>query len=111
MDDMLVSTTSVLDGKRITRYLGIVSGEAIMGANILRDLMAGIRDIIGGRSAAYEESLREAKNIAMQEMIDQARSLGANGIIGIDLDYESIPMGNGSGMMMVTAAGTAINWE
>lgn len=109
MSDMLLSTTSTLDGRRIVKYLGIVSGEAIMGANILRDFMAGIRDIIGGRSAAYEQSLREAKDIAMQEMIEQARAMGANGVIGVDLDYENI--GTNGGMMMVTAAGTAIVWE
>lgn len=109
MSDMLLSTTSTLDGRRIVKYLGIVSGEAIMGANILRDFMAGIRDIIGGRSAAYEQSLREAKDIAMQEMVEQARAMGANGVIGVDLDYENI--GTNGGMMMVTAAGTAIVWE
>jgi uncharacterized protein YbjQ (UPF0145 family) len=105
-EEMLVSTTSVLEGKRIIRYLGIVSGEAILGANIFRDFMAGIRDVIGGRSAAYEESLREAKNIAMNEMVNEARQRGANAVIGIDLDYENI--GQNGGMMMVTAAGTAV---
>jgi uncharacterized protein YbjQ (UPF0145 family) len=102
---MLITTTSTLDGKRITRYLGLVSGEAILGANIFRDLFAGIRDIVGGRSAAYETELRRAKDIALKEMQDQATALGANGIVGVDLDYETV--GNGS-MLMVSASGTAV---
>lgn len=104
--DFIISTTSTLDGYRVVRYLGLVSGEAIMGANIIRDFMAGIRDVIGGRSAAYEESLREAKDLAIQEMVEQARSRGANAVIGVDLDYENI--GSNGSMMMVTAAGTAV---
>jgi uncharacterized protein YbjQ (UPF0145 family) len=105
---MLLTTTSTLDGIRIHRYLGIVSGEAIMGANIFRDFFAGIRDIVGGRSAAYEEELRRAKDIAIQEMMAQATQYGANAIVGIDLDYETIEMGKGGGMLMVTASGTAV---
>ncbi|MGE3267941.1 MAG: heavy metal-binding domain-containing protein [Chloroflexota bacterium] len=104
----LVTTTSTLEGIRIVRYLGIVSGEAILGANIFKDFFAGIRDIIGGRSGAYEEELRKAKMIALEEMTTQARELGANAVIAVDLDYETISMGNSGGMLMVTAAGTAV---
>lgn len=103
---MLVTTTSTLDGKRIKTYLGLVSGEAILGANIFRDLFAGIRDIVGGRSAAYEQELRKAKDIAVQEMLDQAKALGANAVVGVDLDYETV--GQSGGMLMVSASGTAV---
>jgi uncharacterized protein YbjQ (UPF0145 family) len=106
---MLVTTTSTLDGKRITKYLGLVSGEAILGANIFRDLFAGIRDIVGGRSAAYEQELRRAKDIAVQEMIEQAKGLGANAVVGVDLDYETV--GQSGGMLMVSASGTAVVCE
>ncbi len=101
---MLISTTSVLQDKRVTRYLGVVSGEAILGANIVRDVLAGIRDVVGGRSAAYEQELRKAKDLALREMEEQAAGLGANAIIGVDLDYETL--GNGT-MLMVSASGTA----
>jgi uncharacterized protein YbjQ (UPF0145 family) len=104
---MIMTTTSQLMGHDIREYLGIVSGEAILGANIFRDFFAGLRDIVGGRSAAYEASLREAKEIALQEMTEAAQRLGANAVIGIDLDYENITMGNGS-MLMVSASGTAV---
>ena len=104
---MLISTTSTLDGKPIATYLGLVSGEAILGANIFRDIFAGIRDIVGGRSAAYEQELRKAKSIAVQEMIDQAQHLGANAVVGVDLDYETI--GQGGSMLMVSASGTAVS--
>ena len=103
---MLVTTTSTLDGKRITKYLGLVSGEAILGANIFRDLFAGIRDIVGGRSAAYEQELRRAKDITVQEMLEQAKGLGANAVVGVDLDYETV--GQSGGMLMVSASGTAV---
>ncbi|MBI1931251.1 MAG: heavy metal-binding domain-containing protein [Ignavibacteriales bacterium] len=103
---MLVTTTNTIEGKKITKYLGLVSGEAILGANIFKDLFAGIRDIIGGRSAAYENELRKAKQIAIEEMIEQTKSLGGNAIIGVDLDYETIST-NGS-MLMVAASGTAV---
>jgi uncharacterized protein YbjQ (UPF0145 family) len=106
---MLVTTTSTLDGKRITKYLGLVSGEAILGANIFRDLFAGIRDIVGGRSAAYEQELRRAKDIAVQEMLEQAKGLGANAVVGVDLDYETV--GQSGGMLMVSASGTAVVCE
>jgi len=105
---MLVVTTPGLDGRRVTRYLGLVSGDAILGANIFRDLFAGIRDIVGGRSAAYERELREAKRIALEEMQQEAAELGANAVVGVDLDYETITMGSGGGMLMVSASGTAV---
>ncbi|MDX2230334.1 MAG: heavy metal-binding domain-containing protein [Leptolyngbyaceae cyanobacterium bins.349] len=108
---MIVTTTSNLDGKRIVTYCGVVSGEAILGTNIFRDFFAGIRDIVGGRSAGYERSLREAKQTAMQEMIDAATALGANAVIGIDIDYETINVGDGGSMMMVAASGTAVRYE
>ena len=103
---MLLSTTHTLDGKTVTKYHGLVSGEAILGANIFKDFFAGIRDIVGGRSAAYEEELRKAKDIAVAEMQTQAAALGANAVIGIDLDYETI--GSGGSMLMVSASGTAV---
>lgn len=105
---MILTTTSHLPGREIEDYLGIVSGEAILGANVFRDFFAGLRDIVGGRSAAYEASLREAKEIALREMTASARELGANAVIGIDLDYENITTGNGGGMLMVSASGTAV---
>ena len=104
---MLLSTTSVLEGKQIVKYHGLVSGDAILGANVFRDLFAGIRDIVGGRSAGYEKELRRAKDLAIQEMIEQAQALGANEIIGIDLDYETV--GQGGSMLMVSASGTAVS--
>ena len=105
---MIVVTTPNLEGRRITRYIGLVSGEAILGANIFRDLFAGIRDIVGGRSAAYEQELRKAKQLAIDEMQDQAQRLGGNAVVGVDLDYETISMGSGGGMLMVSASGTAV---
>ncbi|MCB9250559.1 MAG: heavy metal-binding domain-containing protein [Ignavibacteriales bacterium] len=103
---MLVTTTNTIEGKKITKYLGLVSGEAILGANVFKDLFAGIRDIIGGRSAAYEAELKKAKNIAIEEMIEQCKSLGGNAIIAVDLDYETIQAGGS--MLMVAASGTAV---
>ncbi len=105
---MIITTTSVLSGKEVTEYHGLVSGEAILGANVFRDFFAGIRDIVGGRSGAYERALREAKEIAISEMEDEAQRLGANAVIGVDLDYENITTGNGGGMLMVSASGTAV---
>ena len=105
---MIVTTTSTLQDKTVAEYKGVVSGEAILGANIFRDFFAGIRDIVGGRSAAYEQSLREAKDIAIKEMVDAAQSMGANAVIGVDIDYENITVGNGGSMLMVAASGTAI---
>ena len=102
---MLITTTSTIEGRTI-EYLGLVSGEAILGANIFKDFFAGIRDIVGGRSAAYEGELRKAKDIALAEMREQAQRLGANAIIGVDLDYETISVGGE--MLMVSASGTAV---
>jgi uncharacterized protein YbjQ (UPF0145 family) len=108
---MLIVTTDGIEGKRITRHLGLVSGEAILGANIFRDFFAGIRDIVGGRSAAYEQELRKAKDIAIAEMEAQAAALGANAVVGVDLDYETIQVGGGGGMLMVSASGTAVHTQ
>lgn len=101
---MVVTTTNTLDGYSVEQYLGIVSGETIIGANLFKDFFASITDIVGGRSSAYEQVLREAKATAMNEMEMQARAFGANAIVGIDLDYETIR----DGMLMVTASGTAV---
>lgn len=104
---MILSTTPSLEGHRITSYLGIVTGETIIGANIFKDFFAGITDIVGGRSSAYERVLREAKSTALAEMQQQAKAFGANAVVGIDLDYETIR----EGMLMVTASGTAVRVE
>lgn len=106
---MIITTTPTVEGRPVREYLGIVSGEAIMGANMFKDIFAGIRDIVGGRSGAYEEELRRAKDIALQEMEDNARRLGANAILGVDLDYETV--GSNGSMLMVTASGTAVRLE
>ena len=103
---MILSTTNNIDGKPVKDYLGIVSGETIIGANIFKDFFAGIRDIVGGRSGSYEKVLREAKEIALKEMTDNALRMRADAIIGIDLDYETV--GPNGGMLMVTASGTAV---
>jgi uncharacterized protein YbjQ (UPF0145 family) len=105
---MLLTTTPNIDGKKIVTYHGLVSGDAILGANVFRDLFAGIRDIVGGRSAAYEKELRKAKDLAIQEMTQQAQAMGANAIVGIDLDYETV--GQGASMLMVSANGTAVTY-
>ncbi|MGH2380213.1 MAG: heavy metal-binding domain-containing protein [Candidatus Limnocylindria bacterium] len=102
---MIQTTTPGIDGRTVTEYLGVVTGEAILGANIFRDLFAGVRDIVGGRSAAYEDELRKAREIAMKELAAEASDRGADAVVGIDLDYETV--GNGS-MLMVTASGTAV---
>lgn len=104
---MILTTTPSIEGKRITQYMGIVSGETIIGANVFRDFLAGIRDFVGGRSQAYEEVLRKAKNIALMEMQQAAVQRGANAVVGIDLDYETV----GGSMLMVTASGTAVYVE
>jgi uncharacterized protein YbjQ (UPF0145 family) len=106
---MLITTTNTIEGKRITQYYGLVSGETIIGANLVKDLFASITDIVGGRSGAYEQTLREAKDTALQEMTQEAQRLGANAIIGVDLDYETL--GSGGSMLMVTACGTAVRIE
>ncbi len=103
---MLLTTTSTIEGKEIEQYYGLVSGETIIGANIVRDFLAGIRDIVGGRSGSYEQVLREAKQECLKEITAQAQAMGANAIIGIDLDYETV----GGSMLMVTAAGTAVRY-
>ena len=103
---MLMTTTSAVEGKPVSRYLGIVTGEAIIGANVFRDLFASVRDIVGGRSATYERGLAEARETAMREMQDKANQLGANAVIGIDLDYEVL--GQNNGMLMVSVSGTAV---
>ncbi|RMF11167.1 MAG: hypothetical protein D6762_00010 [Candidatus Neomarinimicrobiota bacterium] len=105
---MLLSTTPSLEGSSIKSYLGVVTGDAILGANIFRDLFAGIRDIIGGRAAAYEEELRKAKDIALEEMQAEARKLSANAIVGVDLDYETLSASTAGNMLMVSASGTAV---
>ena len=107
---MLVLTTPSIEGKTIQTYYGLVTGEAILGANVFRDLFASIRDIVGGRSGAYEEELRKAKEIAVEEMCEQAQKLGANAVLGVDLDYETIGGGSGS-MLMVSASGTAVSYD
>jgi len=104
---MLISTTPNIEGKKIVKYLGIVSGEAILGANIFRDFFANITDIIGGRASSYESELRNAKGIAINEMTADASYLGANAIVGVDLDYETI----GQSMLMVSVSGTAVIYE
>ena len=103
---MILTTTTSVDGRPVRTYLGLVTGEAILGANLFRDLFAGIRDIVGGRSAAYERELAKARQVALDEMSDRARQLGADAIVGIDLDYEVL--GTQNGMLMVSASGTAV---
>ncbi len=103
---MLITTTPSIDGQRITRYCGVVAGEAILGANIFKDLFAGIRDLVGGRSGTYERELQRARDIALEELRQRAQELGANAVVGIDLDYEVL--GQGNGMLMVSASGTAV---
>jgi uncharacterized protein YbjQ (UPF0145 family) len=106
---VLVVTTNSVEGKRVSQYHGLVSGEAILGANIFKDLFANIRDIVGGRSAAYEKELRRAKDIAIEEMCEQARALGGNAVLAVDLDYETV--GQTGGMLLVSASGTAVTLE
>ena len=103
---MLVTTTPTIEGKPIKQYVGLVTGEAILGANLFKDLFAGIRDIVGGRSGAYERELRRAQEIAISEMQQMAQARGANAIVGVDLDYEVI-----NNMLMVSASGTAVSLE
>ena len=103
---VIVTTTPSVEGRKITSYQGIVTGEAIMGANIFKDLFAGIRDIVGGRSATYERELRRAREIAMEEIKTAAAEMGANAVVGIDLDYETV--GTNASMLMVTISGTAV---
>ena len=106
---MLMTTTPSVEGKRIVRYFGVVTGETIIGENVFRDFLAGVRDFFGGRSASYEAVLREAKDTALEEMARQAEALGANAVVGIDLDYETV--GGSGSMLMVTCSGTAVRVE
>jgi len=103
---MIITTTTSIEGRPVRDYIGIVTGEAILGANIFKDLFAGIRDIVGGRSGAYEEELRKARAIALEDLAAAASQLGADAVIGVDLDYETV--GQGGSMLMVTASGTAV---
>ena len=103
---MLLTTTPTLDGRKIREYKGVVTGEAILGANVFRDLFASIRDIVGGRSGAYEKVLKDARDMALDELAEEARLLGANAVVGIDLDYEVL--GSNGSMLMVSASGTAV---
>lgn len=106
---MIMTTTNELEGREVKKYLGVVTGEAILGANIFKDIFAGIRDIVGGRSASYERELQEARRIAFGELEEKANRVGANAVIGIDIDYETIGA-NGS-MLMVSVSGTAVMAE
>ncbi|MBA4760111.1 heavy metal-binding domain-containing protein [Sphingosinicella sp.] len=103
---MILSTTPTIEGRPATKYHGVVTGEAILGANIFRDLFAGIRDIVGGRAGSYETVLRDARQQALDELAAEAQRLGANAVVGIDLDYEVL--GQGGSMLMVSASGTAV---
>ena len=103
---MIITTTPQIEGYQIREYKGVVTGETIIGANIFKDLMAGIRDIVGGRSASYEKVLRDAKDSSLREMMERASAMGANAIVGIDIDYETI--GGSGSMLMVATSGTAV---
>jgi uncharacterized protein YbjQ (UPF0145 family) len=104
-ESVIVTTTPAVEGRAVRDYLGVVTGEAILGANIVRDLFAGVRDIIGGRSGSYEHVLREARQTALREMEEEGRRLGADAVVGVDLDYETVGQGT---MLMVTCSGTAV---
>jgi len=104
---MIVTTTTTIEGQPVREYIGIVTGEAILGANFFKDIAAGFRDIVGGRSATYERELRKARDLAIQEMVAQATELGGTAIVGVDIDYETLQVGGG-GMLMVAASGTAV---
>jgi uncharacterized protein YbjQ (UPF0145 family) len=105
---MIITTTPEVHGKTIKKYHGLITGEAILGANIVRDLFAGIRDLVGGRAAAYEKELSRAREIAIQEMSEKAQQMGANAVVGVDIDYETVGSG---GMLMVSVSGTAVTLE
>ena len=106
---MIITTTSNIEGKTVKAYLGVVAGEAVMGANVFRDLFAGIRDIVGGRSGAYEKELRKAREVAFEDLEEAASALGANAIVAVDIDYEVL--GDKGGMLMVSVSGTAVRIE
>ena len=103
---MIVTTTPTIEGKKVLAYKGVIAGEAILGANLFKDLFAGIRDLVGGRSATYERELQNAREIALEELQQKARDLGANAVIGVDIDYEVL--GQNNGMLMVSVSGTAV---
>jgi uncharacterized protein YbjQ (UPF0145 family) len=103
---MLVTTTPSIEGKKIVKYCGVIAGEAILGANIFKDLFASVRDVVGGRSATYEKELQRAREIALAELAERAGLMGANAVVGVDLDYEVL--GQGNSMLMVSASGTAV---
>jgi uncharacterized protein YbjQ (UPF0145 family) len=103
---MIVTTTPSVEGKKVIAYRGVIAGEAILGANVFKDLFAGIRDLVGGRSGTYERELQRAREIALEELEQKANDLGANAVIGVDIDYEVL--GQGNGMLMVSASGTAV---
>lgn len=105
---MIVTTTHAIDGRTVAEYKGVVTGEAILGTNIFRDLFAGIRDLVGGRSGAYEKVLREARQTAIAEMEAEAKAVGANAVIGVDIDYENVSTGGSGSMLMVSVSGTAV---
>lgn len=106
---MIITTTQSIEGKKIIHYHGVVAGEAVLGANIFKDLFAGLRDLVGGRSGTYERELQRARDIALEEMAEKAKDLGANAVVGVDLDYEVL--GRENGMLMVSASGTAVKVE
>lgn len=106
MANLLMTTTPIIEGRPVKQYLGVVTAETIIGANVFRDFMAGMRDFFGGRSNSYEEVLREAKKTALEELSDRAGALGANAVVGVDLDYETV--GSGGSMLMVVCSGTAV---
>jgi len=106
---VIITTTPSIEGKRIKQYFGIVTGEAILGANLFKDLFASVRDLVGGRSATYEKELQRARDMALQELQERAQDLGANAVVGVDLDYEVL--GQTNGMLMVSASGTAVSVE
>ena len=106
--DLLITTTHGIEGRRILEYRGLVGGDAILGANMFRDMFAGLRDLVGGRSGSYEKVLRGAKTQALEDMIEAALERGANAIVGVDLDYETVQVQDGGAMLMVSASGTAV---
>ena len=106
--DLLITTTHGIEGRRIVEYRGLVGGDAILGANMFRDMFAGLRDLVGGRSGSYEKVLRAAKTEALEDMVAAARERGANAVVGVDLDYETIQIEDGGSMLMVSASGTAV---
>ena len=106
--DLLITTTHGIEGRRIVEYRGLVGGDAILGANMFRDMFAGLRDLVGGRSGSYEKVLRAAKTEALEDMVAAARERGANAVVGVDLDYETIQIQDGGSMLMVSATGTAV---